>query len=191
VEGPSDILYIQAISALLQREGRPGLSDQWTMMPVGGASKVSTFVRLLVGQKGMQLATLIDIQNKDRPLVEALYRDKLLKKANVLTFSDFTDAKEADIEDMFDHDFYLMLVNEEYWAVLAKPLSAKDFKTKEPRILLRIAKVLEHSPLKQGSFSHYRPARLFHEQTAKFAPALSEAARDRFQASFDALNKLL
>lgn len=191
VEGASDMLYLNAISAILQREGREGLSADWTLTPVGGASKIPTFVRLLTGQKGMTLATLIDIQNKDRPIIEAVYRDKLLKKANVLTFADFTGAKEADIEDMFEPDFYLTLFNEEYKDALAKPLSMKDLKTKEPRILVRIDKALEHTPLKQGGFSHYRPARLFHEQTGKYGVKLASSVKDRFQNAFDALNKLL
>jgi hypothetical protein len=44
VEGVSDHLYIHPLSALLQRKGREGLNKAWTVTPVGGAEKVSTFV---------------------------------------------------------------------------------------------------------------------------------------------------
>jgi hypothetical protein len=47
VEGVSDHLYIHSLSALLQRKGREGLNKAWTVTPVGGAEKVSTFVSLL------------------------------------------------------------------------------------------------------------------------------------------------
>ena len=43
VEGVSDLLYIQTISALLQECGKAGLSADWTITPVGGADKVPTF----------------------------------------------------------------------------------------------------------------------------------------------------
>lgn len=92
---------------------------------------------------------------------------------------------------MFDLDFYLALFNEEYKNALTKPLATKDLKTKEPRILVRIEKALQQTPLKQGSFSHYRPARLFHEQASKFEAKLTTDVKDRFQAAFDALNRLL
>ncbi len=39
VEGVSDLLYLQTISSLLQESGEDGLSDQWTITPVGGSDK--------------------------------------------------------------------------------------------------------------------------------------------------------
>jgi hypothetical protein len=46
------------MSALLARDGREGLSDKWTLTPVGGAARIPTFVRLLTYQKGMLVADL-------------------------------------------------------------------------------------------------------------------------------------
>ena len=46
VEGAADLLYLQTISALLEKEGRIGLDRRWTITPVGGAAKVATFVAL-------------------------------------------------------------------------------------------------------------------------------------------------
>jgi hypothetical protein len=46
-----------------------------------------------------------------------------MEQKNVLTFADFTGNKEADIEGMFDIEFYLKLVNAEYKAGLQKPLT--------------------------------------------------------------------
>ena len=105
VEGVADLLYLQAMSALLEEEGRVGLDRRWTVTPVGGAAKVPTFVALLGAQSGMKIATLIDIQASDKQKIDGLYKEKLLKKANVLTFADFTATAEADIEDMFGANF--------------------------------------------------------------------------------------
>jgi len=191
LEGPSDMLYLSAISSVLEREGREGLSRKWTMTPVGGAGKVPTFVRLLTGQRGMTIATLLDVQAKDKTIIEGLYREKLLKKTNVLTFADFTGGTEADIEDMFESDFYLDLVNAEYKSALKSPLTIKALKTQEPRILVRLDKHFTKHPLTKGGFNHYRPARYLHENLAALSSTLSEATKERFEKAFHALNGLL
>ena len=49
VEGVSDFLYLQTISSILQRQNRSGLSLDWTITPVGGADKVSTFCGIVGG----------------------------------------------------------------------------------------------------------------------------------------------
>lgn len=79
VEGAADLLYIQAMSALLQEEGRKGLDSRWTITPVGGSAKVPTFVALLGTQKNITVATLIDNQLADQQKIEGLYKEKLLK----------------------------------------------------------------------------------------------------------------
>ena len=191
VEGAADLLFIQTVSALLQQEGRIGLDARWTITPVGGSTKVPTFVALLGTQRGMTIATLIDSQAADKTKIEALYKDKLLKKANVLTFADFTQAAEADIEDMFGDAFYLDLVNAEFASQLGAPLALADFKSKNPRILQRIETHLETVPLTSGSFGHYRPARYFTENSTKLWKKMPKEAKDRFEAAFKAANALI
>jgi hypothetical protein len=97
VEGVSDLIYLQVMSALLEEEGRTGLSPKWTVTPVGGSDKVPTFVALLGAQRGMKVATFIDIQNKDQQSIENLFKRKLLKKNHVLTFADFTGSSMRNI----------------------------------------------------------------------------------------------
>ena len=67
VEGASDLLYIRAISDLLRSCGREGLSDDWTITPVGGFDKVSTFVALIGAQSGIRLANPCRLSPKARP----------------------------------------------------------------------------------------------------------------------------
>lgn len=191
VEGVSDLLYLQAISEVLREHNRTALSDKWTITPVGGSDKVPTFVALLGAQKKMKLATLIDIQDKDRQKVEQLYKRKLLKKKNVLTFGDFTGNDESDIEDMFDVGFYLKLVNAEFKAGLAKPISESDLPTTDQRILVRLEEYFKANPLKKESFNHYRPARYFVENGTKLKGDLSADSLDRFEKAAKALNALL
>lgn len=191
VEGPADMLFMRAVSAQLEREGRIGLSDSWVITPVGGSGKVPAFVALLVPQKGLNVATLLDIQNSDRALIEDLYKKKLLKKKQVATYGDFSGKPEADVEDMFERDFYAGLVNAEYAKQLTTPIDSAALNAKEPRTLRVIEAHFEASPLKSGSFGHYRPARHFSENAAALWPQVSNATKDRFEAAFKHLNALL
>lgn len=192
VEGVSDLLYIQTISSILETNGRKGLSNKWTITPVGGSDKIPTFVALLGNQKGLNIATLIDIQSKDEQTIENLYKKRLLKKSHVLTFADFTGTKEADIEDMFDTAFYLKLVNLEYKNDLQKNIVQKDLINKHPRILVRLDKYFESNPLKKGiNFSHYRPARYFTENVASLSKSITKETLDRFEEAFIKLNALI
>jgi AAA15 family ATPase/GTPase len=190
IEGVSDILYIDTMTGVLSRAGRTGLSDKWTLSPVGGADKVSTFVALMRGQKSLNIAVLIDTQKKDQQKIANLYKDKLLKKQQVLTFAEFTKTTEADIEDMFDIGFYLDLVNAEYRDQLNVPV-AEAALPKHPRVVERLDQYFAVNPLKSGSFNHYRPARYFAENIANLAPKLSAATLARFEQAFTALNALL
>ena len=191
VEGVADMLYLRAVSAQLQREKRVGLSEEWVITPVGGSGKVPTFVALLGSQKGINVATLLDIQASDRQLIEDLYKKKLLTKKQVSTYAEFTGGTEADVEDMFDRDFYVELVNGEFSGQLKGKIAASKLNGSEPRTLRAIEAWLTSNPMKNGSFGHYRPARYFSEQLTMLWPKVSDATKDRFEAAFKHLNSLL
>ena len=188
VEGVSDLLYIQTISALLQERGQDGLRADWTITPVGGADKVPTFVALISAQEHLNVAVLIDYQNKDKQRIEKLYSRKLLKKNKVFTYADFVTGNEADVEDMFDADFYLQLVNGEFKTDLA----VNELPEGPTRIVSRLEKHLEENPLPNDAmFNHYRPARYFSEKIGSLKSELTDSQLDRFQEVFDKLNDLL
>ena len=192
VEGVSDLLYIQAISGLLEEKSRTGLDRQWTITPVGGAEKVPTFAALLGSQKGLKIATLIDFQKKDQQRIDSLFTKRLLEKSHVLTFADFTGTAEADIEDMFEVSFYLKLVTGEYGSNLSLAPTVKGLTSKHPRVLVRLNEFFESNPTMNGhSFNHYRPARYFNEHLATLAKSLGTTTLDRFEQAFKRLNSLL
>ena len=188
VEGVSDLLYIQIITALLQEKGEEGLSHDWTITPVGGSDKVPTFVALIGAHSNLNIAVLIDFQKKDQQNIENLYKRKLLKQQKVLTYADYVEGNEADVEDMFNPSFYLKLVNGAYGSSIA----VGDLSNEHPRILRRIEEYLKKNPLPNNAkFNHYRPARYFSENFASLAKKLSEKELERFQEAFTALNALL
>ena len=188
VEGVSDLLYIQAISELLRKIGKDGLDTSWIITPVGGISNVSTFVALIGAQEHFNVAVLIDYKKSDHQYIENLYKRRLLHKKKVLTFADFVSGSEADIEDMFDPDFYLTLVNSEFSSEITLDIPSKG----SPRILRKIEQFLKKNPLPNNAkFNHYRPARYFSENIRSLENQLGEKTTERFQKLFDNLNTLL
>ena len=188
VEGVSDLMYIQTISALLQQKGKVGLSEDWTITPVGGSDKVPTFVALIGARTKLKVAVLIDYQKRGHQVIENLYKRNLLDRSHVVTYADFVPGDEADVEDMFEPEFYLKLVNEEY----ASSINAGDVSGGHPRILRRLEIYLESNPLPNNAhFNHYRPARYFAENRLALDSELSQSELERFQQAFDKLNALL
>lgn len=192
VEGPSDLLFLQAISSVLERLGRTGLSPSWTITPVGGSDKVPTFVALLGAQRGLNVCVLVDYQKKDQQVIENIYKRKLLEKKKVLTYADFISTPEADVEDMFEPDFYLSLVNEEFSADLGgRAISPNDLTGHSSRILRRLEEYLDQTPLTNGAtFNHYRPARYLTENLSGLTAKIADVTLERFERLFRTLNGL-
>ena len=177
VEGPSDILYLQAMSDQLEREGKDGLSKRWTMVPVGGIGKVPVFASLLGSQKGLKVVALLDVQSSGKQIVDRIYKEKLLSKRNVLTYAQFLDQKEADVEDLLDRALYIDLVNKEF--KLSSPIEAGALNDSEPRTVVAMEKELKQGGHLSVAFSHYRPARFFMENAASLWPQISDERRTR------------
>ena len=132
----------------------------------------------------------MDYQKKDKQTIENLYKKKLLLKKQVLTYADFTKTKEADVEDMFEEEFYLALVNGAYKDALAKPVTIGDLNRNLPRMTRRLEEYFNANPLEDdGTFNHFRPAKYFFDRVGKDAP--SENTLTRFEKAFLALNKLV
>ena len=186
VEGPSDLLYLKTLSGILNRRGRNGLNDAWTIVPVGGAGRVPAFISLLNSQKNTNVVTLLDIDKNNRQIIDKIIKQKLLKKGQVFEYGQFISKAEADIEDLFERNFYLELVKKEFQNEPLATIAATDVSDNIPRILMAIRHALniEH-------FNHYRPARYFVEHTAELESSLPEATLDRFEAVFKAVNTLL
>lgn len=113
VEGPSDVLYLQALSAELRRRGRTALHPDWVMCPTGGLDKIQAFVSLFVGNE-LDVIALTDYSKKGRSRLEAIRRSEILKLGGLLTISNFVSQEEADTEDLFDPELFADIVNRAY-----------------------------------------------------------------------------
>lgn len=192
VEGVSDMLYLQSVSAFLQSRGFPGLNDSWTITPVGGISKVSTFVSLLGYQKDINIAVVLDYSRGEANQIENLYKQKLLQENNVIIYSMFVEIEEASIEDLFYPSTYLKLINK----VFGLSLKASELpRSNKVGILDRLSKLANENSsisnalsVRNGRFNHYRPAEYF--MKGFDCSTLQEKELKRFEQLFASINKL-
>ena len=113
VEGPSDILYLQALSDALKKRNRTSLDPRWTLCPSGGIDKLHPFISLF-GGNNLNIAVLSDFAKVDRKKVDELRRTEILKAGHFYTVVDFMDKPEGDIEDVLEQALYLKIVNSAY-----------------------------------------------------------------------------
>ena len=194
VEGPSDLLFLLCVSSQFEREQRIGLSNRWVITPVGGISKVSTFAALLISQKRMNVAALLDTSRETQNVMKNLYKEKLLKERNVRTYAEFLDQGSADIEDLFERGFYVNLFNSEFSRELGgKTIDPGRLSRNEPRTIRAIGRYLKsvQTSMSLESFNHFRPARYFSEHLEDLWGQVSEEVKDRFEEIFRTLNDLL
>ena len=194
VEGPSDILYLQAASAELGKRKRTSLNPNWTICPAGGIDKVGAFISLFSGNS-LNIAVLTDLAAGTKAKIEDIRRRKVLEEGRIFTAADFCKMSEADIEDFFGDTLYLVLANQSLGVKGKSAVTTKtieDSGEKSPRILKRYeaaARLNTQLP----DFDHFRPA-YWLIQNASFweeNEINAKAALDRFEQLFISLNKVI
>lgn len=190
VEGPSDLIYLDVLSARVAAGGRQPLDPRWTVVPVGGADKLSTFVTLLGGNQ-LDAVVLMDVSKKDRQRVDNILANGHLTKGGLVQINDFVDAAEADIEDLFSPGLYVKLVNGAYKQQLGKSLTLKAIGDGSPRIVKRIEKHFVDNSINDGRFSHQAPAAHLLREQGKLMDEIDGATVERAARLFETVNALL
>jgi AAA domain, putative AbiEii toxin, Type IV TA system/AAA ATPase domain len=189
LEGPSDLIYLDVLTDVVETDGAAGLDPRWVKTPIGGSGKLSTFVTLL-GANKLNVAVLVDSSTKDVGAVQRLRDNDQLAKNGLVEISEFTGAADADVEDLFEREFYLELVNRAYASALAgKPVTVTDLNSKDPRIVRQIEAIFRKRKL--GRFNHYKPAAALLREQAELAPKIGHDTVDRAGQLFTRLNSLL
>jgi len=211
VEGPSDLIYLQQLSASLEQAGRAGLRDDVTIVPTGGLDNVATFVALLGGNK-LQMVVLHDFSKKPHQRLEQLQREKIIREKLVLNYGLFrksvktvddpagteaagkntaeTDSQPStDVEDLISVATYLDLFNSAFVNQLKGKLVIESALPPGDRIVERITRYLSDTGTKlrpSGGFNHYTVA----SYSAMNAPPWDAATLERFEAAFGVINPL-
>ena len=185
VEGPADLNYLTFMSNLLENEGREGLRDDITIVPVGGLDKVTSFISLLRGSK-LKISCLLDSFNnaKGAQRLDELIQSKIIKDKHVRFFDEFAgdDYDKADIEDMFEKSEYLEIFGKAFPE--HKGITVSGLDDKKPTMLLQLKAIRNDK-----DFNHYKPSQLLLSMGLG-ADYFSKETLDRFEAMFKEVNSL-
>ena len=161
VEGPSDILYLQAASAALKAANRTHLSAKWAICPSGGIDKVLPFVRLFYGNK-LNVAVLTDFDRGQKRKLDDLHKATLLENDRIILATEIAEKDEADIEDFFDPELFVDLINRTYQLSKAHKLTVEKLIQADESTGRLVKKAEAYFRLlpheKFPEFSHYDPS---------------------------------
>ena len=179
VEGTSDFTYLSVVSDFLKDQNRTHLDDRWSIVPVGGADLIPTFVALL----GIHLdvTVLIDSRKKGNQRLLSLADEGYLAHKRIVMVGDVLARKLSDIEDVFTIDDYLLLYNR----ASGTSIVSTDLKGTDP-VVSRIAR---HQGVDR--FDHGPPADVLLRHRDELLPKFSEETLSRFEKLFDRVNSTL
>jgi len=186
VEGVSDMIYLEIMSATLKEVGREGLRKDVTIVPTGGLDKVVTFISLLRGNE-LDIVCLLDTPatGSEQNLNNAI-KNKLIKEKNIRFFHDFVSYQPANIEDLFHKEDYLKLFNEAFKDRYGE-IKLSDLDSKISSIILQINNFLKKNG--KDRFNHYLPAKILSSKGYKANEFFTQTL-DNFEKVFKEINKL-
>jgi energy-coupling factor transporter ATP-binding protein EcfA2 len=195
VEGPSDILYLQAASSVLVKRKRTGLDPRWAICPSGGIDKVLPFVRLFYGNK-LNVAVLTDFDRGQRKKLDQLYQAELLEKERIILATEIAGKEEADIEDFFDPALFVQIVNKAYDLKGDHALTTKKLDEADPgtgRLVKKAEAYFRLLPDTIPMFSHYEPALYLLKNPDMLSGDDKKcvATLERFEAAFERVAKFI
>jgi len=184
VEGPSDILYLQILSEFMHNQGRTGLDPRWTLVPAGGIEKIPAFIALLGGE--LNISVLLETATGGNQRIGALVQRGILAPNRLIPLAEFIDGKEADIEDLFETDFYLHLLKQSGIDIKGEDINKGNRIRKRINKGNRIRKRIETNLGR--IFNHYQPAAHFLRNQASLLEMLNTKTLDRFEHLFKKIN---
>ncbi|MGE0760254.1 MAG: ATP-dependent endonuclease [Pirellulaceae bacterium] len=179
VEGTSDYAYLKLMSDYLASNGRACLDPKWSIIPVGGADLIPTFVALLGNH--LKVTVLVDSRKEGHQRLERMAKDGYLENQRIILVGEVLGRSTGDIEDLFEEDEYLGLYNRAF----GKAIKAKDLKGTDS-IVARIARL-------EGvvRFDHGRPADIMLRERESVLTKLSDDTLKRFEDLFGRINRTL
>jgi hypothetical protein len=195
VEGPGDILYLQAWSSALARRGKAGLDRRWTLCPAGGIDKIQPFVALFAGQK-LDIAAVSDYAKSDKKKLDSLRQNRVMEGDRLLTFATILGVEEADIEDVLSPALYAKILNQAFTLVEENELTAKKLIDADPNTARLVKKAEAYfrvlSPA-APEFDHFTPADYLFQHPDLLtgdAPEVTQTL-ERAERVIAALNKII
>ena len=177
VEGISDLVYLNHFSTILKGNGKEGLSDDVTIVPVGGADKIATFISLMRGNE-LNTVCLLDsfTDQKAQANLDKMIKQKIIKERKILYYHNAIENDYADIEDMFTKDEYIALYN----GAFNQTISLTSLDNEKP-ILQQLKRLNDNR-----TFNHYAPANYMAKNIGSLN--FSDETIDRFEKLFKIIN---
>lgn len=149
VEGISDLTYLTILSNKLSELGRTSLKNEITIVPVGGADKIATFISLLRGND-LNILCLLDTftDQSARARLHKLTVQNIIKEKKIIFYHDILNNDFADIEDLFTDEEYLKLYN----GAFGKQIDLSTIVSDKP--IMKQLKAINDGK----DFNHYSPA---------------------------------
>jgi predicted ATP-dependent endonuclease of OLD family len=195
VEGPSDILFLQAASAALKKQGRTFLDSRWAVCPSGGIDKVLPFVRLFYGNK-LNVAILTDYERGQKRKLDDLYKSALLEHERITLATEIAGKEEADIGDFFEPELFVELVNRTYGLAGQHALTRPKLMEADNgtiRLVRKAEAYFRLLPENIPEYSHYDPALylLRDPELLEGDEEIKTKTLDRFEMAFHRINKFV
>ena len=176
VEGISDLTYLEFFSSILKANNRKGLNENITIVPVGGADKIATFISLMRGNKLSTVCLLDSFKDQSaKARLEKMHTENIISKRKIIFYSDVIDCEQADVEDMFTKSEYLQLYN----GAFNTKVEESSLKTDKP-ILDQLKKKYSENR------NHYLPANFLLKHVSEIS--FSDETLNRFEKLFDKIN---
>ena len=102
-----------------------------------------------------------------------------------------TRVRDADIEDLFDPNFYLKLVNLTYSSELEDPVTMKAITESNPRIVERLREYFSAHSISGGEFDRYRPATFLLQNFEVLRSEISADTVNKIASLVERVNGLL
>lgn len=178
VEGISDLVYLNHFSSALKALGREGLSDDVTIVPVGGADKIATFISLMRGNE-LSTVCLLDTFTDQRAetRLKKMVEQKIIADKKIIYYHSILEQFFADIEDMFTKDEYVVLYN----GAFGTSIKTADIDVDRP-IMSQLKRLNGNK-----SFNHYSPANYMAKNIGMMT--FSDETLSHFEKLFNTINK--
>ena len=180
VEGISDLVYLSHFSLILNNLSRIGLNESITIVPVGGADKIATFISLMRGNK-LNTVCLLDTfsDQSAKARLDKMVTEKLISDKKIIFYHEILKSSFADIEDMFEIKEYLALYNGAF------NLDIHENQIDKSKPIMNQLRRLNDGK----SFNHYAPANYMAKNIE--AITFSDNTLKNFENLFIEINKLL
>lgn len=178
VEGISDLVYLNHFSSALKALGREGLSDDVTIVPVGGADKIATFISLMRGNE-LSTVCLLDTFTDQRAetRLKKMVEQKIIADKKIIYYHSVLERSFADIEDMFTKDEYVIIYN----GAFGTSIKTADIDVDRP-IMSQLKRLNGNK-----SFNHYSPANYMAKNIGMMT--FSDETLNHFEKLFNTINK--